>query len=267
MRIAYSFILGVVSIMPTIIIIIILNIIISGFSENISNSQLFYLLLVAPVIEEIMKGMFVILLDKYIHFEGPMEGLIFGGMVGAGFAAVENYSYGLIGVSTSGIFGGITLTFVRGILQIFGHPVFTGIFGAGVGCFNVNIVKSKYQYIGKSIQLHAFWNFVSLFPGILIIGGFAFVVFYAIRTFRVELHIAVDYNKHHSVKYTSEFQREASLYEKIIVVIFSVFMLAQIIYLFTQSIITIILIFGFIFWVYAVDRYEHHPKPDYLDNY
>ena len=86
----------------------------------------------APVIEETLKGLVLIglLWRRRAEFDGPTDGVIYAGMVGLGFAMVENVGY-YINAVVSPDRGGIALlgyTFVlRGLLSPLLHPIFTAM--------------------------------------------------------------------------------------------------------------------------------------------
>ena len=150
-RLIYAFILGIIAVIPAVILSI-LGALLVGFNE------VFLSIIIAPVMEEIAKLFFVIYLAKSNHFDGPLDGLIYGAMVGAGFAAAENVLYGFTAVLGDGISTGITLTAIRSVTQIVGHPLYTGLAGVGVGEWKVGLQSSKYNKLWRSILFHGAWN-------------------------------------------------------------------------------------------------------------
>ena len=89
---------------------------------------------VAPVAEEVTKGIGVLILvwvaRKYFH--GPVDGVVYGGLIGAGFAFTENILYFASAVSESP--ASLVATFVgRGLFSPFAHVLFTAWTGAAVG--------------------------------------------------------------------------------------------------------------------------------------
>ncbi len=105
-----------------------------------SSSQLTYELLgasvVAPLTEEGIKALALILLLLLFkrEIDSPLDGVIYGGMVGFGFAAVENVFY-LFGALTEGGVGEVLgLAFMR--VGIFGlnHAMYTGFTGSVLPC-------------------------------------------------------------------------------------------------------------------------------------
>ncbi|WP_229055063.1 PrsW family intramembrane metalloprotease [Aeromicrobium sp. Leaf350] len=141
---------------------------------------------VAPFVEETGKGLF--LLATFLRARrvigGLLDGLLFAGVVGLGFAFVENvlyYSASYLGGPELGISGaqGATATFViRGIVSPFAHPLFTSALGLAIG-FAV-LTRSWWArvpiviggWIG-SMVLHGMWN-----GSISYVGPLGFILFY-----------------------------------------------------------------------------------------
>lgn len=134
-------------------------------------------ILVAPVTEEAAKGLFVLLLLVYrrAELDGVLDGIVYAGMVGIGFAFMENILYlsqAYIGEDgrVGGIEDAVTLFIVRGIASPFAHPFFTAFIGIGIGIAvasrNRN-VKSLAPVLGflAAVGSHAAWN------GSLLING------------------------------------------------------------------------------------------------
>jgi hypothetical protein len=153
------------------------------------------------VTEEALKGLFVLLLvvARRRVVDGVLDGIIYGGLVGVGFAFTENILYlasayiGGNGIGPGGI-GAVTGTFVvRGIFSPFAHPFFTALFGMGVGY--AVVTRSRFWRVAApllgyaaAVTAHAFWNgaayfgggryfvaaYVSLMlPAFLLVAGFA----------------------------------------------------------------------------------------------
>ncbi|CAD5999893.1 PrsW family intramembrane metalloprotease [Agreia sp. COWG] len=119
----------------------------------------------APLVEEGAKGLGVLILFFVLrrHFDGPVDGLVYGATVAAGFAFTENILYfGSSLIESGGIGLGFTF-FLRGIMSPFAHVMFTACTGValgfasqrrgwlpGVGFFVVGLVPA--------VLLHALWN-------------------------------------------------------------------------------------------------------------
>jgi protease PrsW len=125
----------------------------------------FYALVVsAPIVEEFSKGLvlFALFFWKKDEFDGVIDGIVYAGMVGLGFAMVENFQY----YGDAAMMGGnrLTGTFIlRGAISPFAHPLFTSMTGIGLGlaCQSRDkAVKAIMPVLGllTAMLLHFFWN-------------------------------------------------------------------------------------------------------------
>ncbi len=130
------------------------------------RSEEFTAVVQAPIVEEVGKGLgvFLIFLLARRAFDGPVDGIVYGALVGAGFAFSENIQY--FGLSL--IEGGgeqLTVTFVvRGLLSPFAHAMFTAMTGFAIGLVarrhgsaSAALGAGALGLIG-AILLHALWN-------------------------------------------------------------------------------------------------------------
>jgi protease PrsW len=121
--------------------------------------------LVAPVVEESLKGMAIllILLARRREFDGVVDGIVYAGMVGIGFAFVEDVLY--LG-RTLAEYGGWHLAVifvVRCVASPFAHPLFTAATGIGIGIAARSgnpLVKVLSPVLGwvVAVFLHGLWN-------------------------------------------------------------------------------------------------------------
>ncbi|UDY24448.1 PrsW family intramembrane metalloprotease [Nocardioides sp. Kera G14] len=94
-----------------------------------------------PVVEEAVKGAFLIglLWWRRDELDGVLDGIVYAGMVGIGFAFTENILYlaaaynGTDGVGPGGTSALASTFVVRCIASPFAHPLFTAFTGVGVG--------------------------------------------------------------------------------------------------------------------------------------
>ena len=121
--------------------------------------------------------------------DGFIDGLVYAGLVGIGFAFIEiigYYSSSYLGSADMKVAGaaGVTATFVmRGIFSPFAHPGFTSAFGIGLGLAvstlaRRNIVLRAFVVLvgfATSMSLHALWNGSLAFG-----GGQAFLLTYVV---------------------------------------------------------------------------------------
>lgn len=121
--------------------------------------------LVAPVVEESTKGLAVLLLFWFRRreFDGVVDGIVYAGMAGIGFAFVENILY--LGRSFADDGGSSTAaTFVvRCIFSPFAHPLFTAATGIGIGvaaATRSRLLKVVAPVVGfvVAVLLHGAWN-------------------------------------------------------------------------------------------------------------
>lgn len=142
----------------------------------------------APLVEEFAKGLgvFLVFVVGRRAFDGPVDGVVYGALVGAGFAFTENILY----FATSLIEGGPGETaitfFVRGILSPFAHVMFTAVTGyvigraARAGAGPAAAAGAGLSGMLVAALLHALWN-----------GSAVFADFFAVYvTLQVPLFVA-----------------------------------------------------------------------------
>ena len=126
---------------------------------------------IAPLAEEPAKCLFLLLtfLRSRRVIDGVLDGLIYAGIVGLGFAFVENIGYyastylGSPDMQIAGAQGATTTFIVRGVFSPFAHPLFTAAFGIAIG-FAVTrrstLLRVVIATVGLaiSIGLHGLWN-------------------------------------------------------------------------------------------------------------
>jgi len=131
----------------------------------------------APPVEEITKGL--ALLFIYLFFtkelDSILDGIVYGALVGLGFAVFENYTYyfnaGAAESNSVASFASASLlVYVRGIVTGIGtHACFTAMTGAGFGAFRVmrqGALRWFMPVIGLTLAIfsHFAWNtFTGLF--------------------------------------------------------------------------------------------------------
>ncbi|MGG5751579.1 PrsW family intramembrane metalloprotease [Zafaria sp. Z1313] len=98
------------------------------------DAELASAVVLAPVTEELAKGLGLLLVFWLArsHFDGPVDGIVYGGLVGAGFAFTENILY----FSGARAEGGAELAAVfvlRGLMSPFAHVLFTAWTGFALG--------------------------------------------------------------------------------------------------------------------------------------
>jgi RsiW-degrading membrane proteinase PrsW (M82 family) len=120
---------------------------------------------VAPWVEETCKGSVVllVLLWRRREFDGVVDGIVYAGLAGVGFAFTENVLYLGRALAESGT-AGLAVTFVlRCVVGPFAHPLFTMTTGIGLGIAVTTRrgwVRWSAPVVGwlGAVALHALWN-------------------------------------------------------------------------------------------------------------
>jgi RsiW-degrading membrane proteinase PrsW (M82 family) len=136
----------------------------------------------APVVEELAKGLGVLLvfLVARKHFDGPVDGVVYGATVAAGFAFTENVLYfGAEIVDGGTVEGAIGIFVVRGIMSPFAHVMFTVCTGLAIGVASrrwgiAGALLSFVLGLIPAMLLHALWN------GAVYVVGEGFLIYYVI---------------------------------------------------------------------------------------
>jgi RsiW-degrading membrane proteinase PrsW (M82 family) len=146
----------------------------------------------APVVEETLKGLFLVWLLRWRRQEldGPTDGIVYAAMVGIGFAMTENIGY-YINAEINPVHGGAQLlgyTFVlRGVLSPFLHPTFTSMTGIGAAYAASHRNRGWALPLGwlAAICLHALWNGLSIFGLIGTLVAYVFLLVLLIVLYQV----------------------------------------------------------------------------------
>ncbi len=121
--------------------------------------------LVAPFVEETLKGLAVVavLLVRRREFDGVLDGIVYAGMAGVGFAFIENVLYLGRALGESGGSGTVFVFVLRCVVSPFAHPLFTSATGIGIGV----AVRTRRRWLrvvaplvgwAVAVGLHGLWN-------------------------------------------------------------------------------------------------------------
>jgi RsiW-degrading membrane proteinase PrsW (M82 family) len=100
----------------------------------------------APLVEESAKGIALIGLVIVFtsEFDDVLDGIVYGAMIGFGFAFTENlFGYFIPIMTSEGIGSGVMNIFLRAIVFGFNHAFWTGITGAAVGYARLARTRTK----------------------------------------------------------------------------------------------------------------------------
>jgi len=133
--------------------------------------------LIAPPVEEIAKAvaLFIVFLVLRNEFDDILDGIIYGAVVGLGFAFTEDLFYLFNSLSTGGIVGMGFVFFLRIFVFGLNHAFFTSIAGIGLG-----LARLTKWYFGiplailgllGAITLHGMHNLLVSLPGDMMLGG------------------------------------------------------------------------------------------------
>ncbi|MCP4357449.1 MAG: PrsW family intramembrane metalloprotease [Chloroflexi bacterium] len=137
--------------------------------------------IVAPVVEETIKG--VVLLGIFIFWrheiDSPLDGIIYGAMVGFGFAMVENVYYFLNEYNVGGLEAWSLNVFLRSIIFGLNHALFTSMTGLGIAVARLSpntAFKIIAPFLGWSaaVFLHFMHNLTVSLGSVLICFTFIF---------------------------------------------------------------------------------------------
>lgn len=119
---------------------------------SIAPETIYTIPIIAAIVEEPAKALAI--RTPYIQGEmdGIMDGVVYGGAAGLGFAATENLIYG-IGFGTQ-------VTIFRGFLTPLAHSAWTILIGVGFGLRSEGKSTSLVKYYFLAIMLHFSWNYV-----------------------------------------------------------------------------------------------------------
>jgi len=120
----------------------------------------------APLVEETLKGAAILLIGwrRRREFDGVIDGIVYAGMAGAGFAFSENILYLGRAFDEAGTSGLTEVFFLRCLMGPFAHPLFTACTGIGIG-LAITVARTVAGRVGYGVAglfvamaLHGIWN-------------------------------------------------------------------------------------------------------------
>ena len=111
----------------------------------------FYMALVAGVVEEPSKALAILYPFRAGQMDGIMDGVVYGVAAGLGFAATENFLYGL------GY--GLPTTVFRAFLTPLAHGTWSAIVGVGYGLVSEGKAESVGSFLLTAMSLHFLWDY------------------------------------------------------------------------------------------------------------
>jgi len=143
-----------------------------SYSTNIGNFGLLLSFLLIPIVEESSKSIGLVILSKYDHFKGILDGILYGFIIGMGFSFIEDwvyyYQYPPMELGLMNWFG---LIFFRGIITGGAHGIFTAIVGVFLVLYKERKLFNKWVWLIAglfvSISLHLLFNSITLVSGLV----------------------------------------------------------------------------------------------------
>ena len=120
----------------------------------------------APLIEETFKGvaLLAILVFARDELDNVLDGIVYGALVGLGFAMTENILYFGSAYLEEGAAGLGRLFVVRAVVDGFGHAAYTATTGAGVGWARRQYRRGGWRFVvpfvgwALAVGQHFLWN-------------------------------------------------------------------------------------------------------------
>ncbi len=130
-----------------------------GLSYNLVGASVW-----APLTEEVFKGIgiIIILLVARREFDSVLDGIVYGAMVGLGFAFTENIFYFGGALLEAGFGAWVIVVLLRTIPFGLNHAFFTGVFGAGLAWAIMTNRARLIRFAGLALALSAAMFFHSL---------------------------------------------------------------------------------------------------------
>lgn len=147
-------------------------------SAAVERGQLFDTVVIAPVVEEAMKAVFLLWTVRQRTFDNVTDGLVYGMAIGLGFGMTENFFY-FLGAETVGEWA--SLVVVRTLFSAIVHALATGVCGAFMGMTKFQLRRFRFplRTLGLllAVGIHFIWNAsISLQTPASVGLGFLFVL-------------------------------------------------------------------------------------------
>ena len=170
---------------------VIINSVLSLFIQNGAQLEHAETIFVAPFVEEITKGLFLIIMFSNKQFDNITDGIVYGGAIGLGFGMTENFLYFIAFGSSPSQW--LSLVLIRTLFSGVMHCVATASFGAFLGYakFKNIFYKLTFPFIGIALAMfiHFAWNFSVSFKETTLLG-FLFM-FFTVIIFIIVFSVAV----------------------------------------------------------------------------
>ncbi len=159
----------------------ILNIIIPISQYSYTRfSDLSGTIIIAPVLEEFTKGIFLFFFSFSKNFDGVVDGLVYGAAIGLGFGMTENFLYFITAKEQF-----FLLIIIRTLFSALLHATSQATLGIFIGYSKFKPLSAKLVLIPigyiTAVFIHFIWNFSVSYSELTILG-FMFMFFYILIT-------------------------------------------------------------------------------------
>jgi len=157
---------------------------VSGLITDAKTISLLEAILIAPLVEEFTKGMFLFGSVNSRKFDNLTDGLVYGGAIGLGFGMTENFLYfWAYGTSFE---SWVVIVLIRSSFSAVMHCMSTATLGAFLAMtkFSSGLKKYLYPVIGlfSAMMIHFLWNFSVSFEATFLYGLLFIVIIVLIFT-------------------------------------------------------------------------------------
>jgi len=156
---------------------LILTFFVQIFISDEFDIDLFGSVIIAPFVEEITKGVFLLITITSRKFDNITDGIVYGGAIGLGFGMTENFLYFISNMDN--VSDWISIVIVRTLFSGVMHLVATATLGAflGLSKFMISPLRLVLGLIGLAIAMliHSLWNFFVSFDETVFLG-FIFMI-------------------------------------------------------------------------------------------
>ncbi len=118
--------------------------------------------IVAPLIEEPSKAVFLLLVMWSRHFDNMTDGFVYGAAAGLGFGMTENFMYFAEVGATGDVGGWVATVIIRTLYSAVMHATATSIVGAALGWSQHRgwslTIGLGFAGLVMAMAVHAFWN-------------------------------------------------------------------------------------------------------------
>jgi len=140
--------------------------------------------IIAPIVEELAKGVALLLIFLFMQheFDGVLDGIVYGALIGFGFAMTENFLYFMSAYGEGGYSQLTVVILLRAVLFGLNHAFYTSLTGIGLGLArSAQGVAAKLGWLvlglAAAIMIHGLHNLGAGVAAYHIIGlGFSVLV-------------------------------------------------------------------------------------------